>query len=208
MSTHTASHQLRRAERGSLVFFAVIAAVYGVLVLVGSVTRIISVLISDTLDVQLNAAYEVPAGIATGTATLVSGSFDSALLTLADVSQPARLLLAASALAIGLTQVLIAGTIAFVSIGLVRGRPFGRSMTWLLATASVTLMIGGLLSIGLGGAAQLVIAAELAPDPVGSVFPFAVTIEPTIILLGFVLGVVAAAFEFGERMQRDTEGLV
>ncbi|PPL19856.1 hypothetical protein [Microterricola pindariensis] len=208
MGTQTAGHQLRRAERGSLFFFAVVAAAYGVLVAVGSAARIVAVLVAETIEVQMSAVFAVPDSAVTGPARLVSGSFDSALLVLADVSTPARLLLAASALALGLAQVLIAGTIVFASIGLVRGRPFGRSMTWLLATASITLIAGGLLGYALGIAAQFTIAAELNPDPVGSVFPFAGGFDLTIVFVGVVLGVVAAAFEIGERMQRDTDGLV
>ncbi|SDS09670.1 hypothetical protein [Microterricola viridarii] len=208
MSTHTAGFQLRRSERGSLLFFTVVAAAYGILVAVGSAARIVSVLSAPTVEAQMSAVFAVPASAVTGAATLVSGSFDSAQLVLADVSTTARLLLAGSALALGLAQVLIAGTIVFTSVGLVRGRPFGRRMTWLLATASITLIAGGLLGYALGTAAQFTIAAELNPDPVGSVFPFAGGFDLTIVFVGVVLGVVAAAFEIGERMQRDTEGLI
>lgn len=198
---------LRLSERLSLAFFGLVAAASGIGFAVSATFALVDALGGNDVHVSLSAAQAVPAGAATGTATLVSGTFDSANAVISGLDFTSRAFLAGGVLVTALMYLTLATAIVFVCISLFRSRPFSRSMTWALATASMTLIAGGLIGGGLTTAGQFMVAAQLNADPVGSVFPFAGSGDIAPLLFGLGLAAIAAAFELGERLQRNTERL-
>ncbi|MET1043989.1 MAG: hypothetical protein ABWX59_07695 [Microbacteriaceae bacterium] len=199
---------LRMSERLSLALFATLAAAYGVGAASAAGIGLTSTMLGDEVTVSLSASQEVPASAVTGLATLVEGTFDAATVVVSGLDIGSRALLAGGILVIGLMNLAIAATLVALCLSLVRGRPFARSMTRLLATASSILMLGGLIGAGLTVAGQFAVATQLDPDPVDTVFPLAGSADLTPLIVGLGLAAVAAAFELAERLQRDTDGLV
>lgn len=109
-------------------------------------------------------------------------------------------------LAFGATVVVVVGCLIALSRNILRGRVFGRSNTRLVG-------IGG--AVGLVGAAashffDTMLANAAMAHAIDGPFDTAVmSVEPfTFILAAFAIAVVASAFVIGDRLQRDTEGLV
>ncbi|WP_167137967.1 hypothetical protein [Diaminobutyricimonas sp. TR449] len=196
------------SERLSLVLFAVLAGVYGIAATVTAVTAFIEVVGGTEATVTLSTEYPVPPDAAVGTATVLSGNFDSATVVVSALDWLSRAFLGGGILVTALMHLTIAATIVYLCLGLVRGRPFARPMTWLLATTSNVLILGGLIGAGLTIAGQFSIASQLDPDPAETVFPMAGYADLAPLVVGVALAAAAAAFELGERLQRDTEGLV
>lgn len=204
----TSRTQLRRSERLSLLFFALVAALFGIAMAISSVGAIVEMLAGAETPVALSANQAVPLDAATGTAALVRGTFDSANVVISGLDFGSRALLAGGILIRALSYLALATTVVILCVGLYRGRPFTRSVTWVLTMASLTLMAGGILGSALTVAGQFMIASQLNSDPTMSVFPLAGNADLVPLFIGIGLGAVAAAFDIGERLQRDTEGLV
>jgi hypothetical protein len=198
---------LDRSDRFVLTLFAALAALVGIVSLVGAVPGIAG-LFSDTVTVAVSSDMAVPTDAASGSASIVSGTFDRAVLVVSGIDLGARIALAGSAVATTLTTAAVAASVVALCVAILKGRPFVRSVTWLLATASITLIAGSIIGAGLDTIAMFFIAAALNPEPIDSVFPLASEYDFAPLLIGLVLGVVATAFQLGQKMQRDTDGLV
>jgi hypothetical protein len=199
--------QLDRSDVFVLWLFAALAALAGLAELVNAAPSIAS-LFDDALPVALSTAATVPPDAATGPATIVSGEFDRAEVMVSGIDLGPRLALAGSIAATSLMTVVVAAAIVALCRAILAGRPFVRSVTWLLATASITLIAGSLIGAALHTIATFSIVAALNPDPADAVFPFASEYDLAPLLIGLVLGAVATAFHLGQKMQRDADGLV
>lgn len=205
--TATSPSGLDRADVFALWFFTVVTGVVGIIALCSAVPQIVS-LFGDEIAVSVSASAAIPADAATGSASIVSGQFDSAALVVTGIDLWPRIALAASAAVTALSSFAVAATIVALCRAILVGRPFVRSMTWLLSTASIVLIGGSVIGLGLNTFAMFSIAEALNPDPVEAVFPLASEYDFAPLLIGLVLGAVATAFHLGQKMQRDTEGLV
>ena len=103
-----------------------------------------------------------------------------------------------------LAQVALALCAVGLGRAILNGRPFSRAVTGQAIIAAVALLI-------LGVASQLVSwwARVLILDEMGSIgFSRQLVIDPAPVTVGLAVALVAVVFRFGERLQRDTEGLV
>jgi hypothetical protein len=107
-----------------------------------------------------------------------------------------------------LTQALVVFAFAYLSWRLLRREPFLASLPRTFAGAGAILSIGGLVSQALAGFGAWSVAAELGSDGPDSFWPLVMTIDLLPVALGFGLLLVAAAFRYGVKLTRDTEGLV
>lgn len=110
-----------------------------------------------------------------------------------------------------LTVGAIAAMVLVLSSKLLSGRPFGRTVTSFVGGAGVILIVGGLPSQALHAISRaLMIEAlqYLATDNHLTMDSPPSTLDFGPIAAGVVLLVIAAAFKIGERLQRDTDGLV
>lgn len=204
----TAPTGLTRADRFALWFFTVVTALVGVVILVSAVPAI-AALFAETIPITLSADAEVPDNAAAaGTAHIVSGVFDRAYLSVSGIDLGPRIALALSIALSTLSSVAVAATVVALCLAILSGRPFVGSVTWLLSTASIVLIAGNLLGALFDTIAMFSIAEALNPDPMDAVFPFASEFDFAPLLIGLVLGAVATAFQLGQKMQRETDGLV
>jgi len=97
----------------------------------------------------------------------------------------------------------------YLSWRLLRAKPFKKSLTVVFITAGAALMIGNILSIGFDSFGRVLLVSELLGDEkIGGFWPMAVQADLAPIGFGLALLIVACAFEYGERLTRETDGLV
>lgn len=220
----------------TLIATRFIALGYAVLTFVFTVISVISTLVADAVEVKIPVRQFWPEPypwitIDLGpTASVTEGGFSMADVTVAGLGMDARLLLASGAAVQGLTLTVIAITVALLCHRLLTGMAFRPMLSRSINIAAIAIAAGGVLwqaCFWIGGSiasAQVLTVTgwrsddPSADDPLVTNFdPFATGLpEPNIafnldfwpIMLGLALAAVAAAFRYGERLQRDTEGLV
>jgi len=198
-----------RSNLNAISFVALLAAA----VAIGAGAIRIASAFAETVDITLQTSTPVTTtqliqGVTPASPSVLSGQFDLATVSVWGPSTGARILIAAAALVGILATVVVALAIAYLCQRLRRGDPFVPALSRAMFVASLTLMVGGVIGQGLTVAAAWLVSDEL--DSARSTHEFIPggPADYTPIVAGIVLGVIAAAFRIGERMQRDTEGLV
>ncbi len=199
-----ANRTLGLAEKTILGFIAGAAAAIAIIDLVLLVPRIVDLvtsgpttLIGATLTRPLEPEFASPdvtgavARTADVTVSTLPGGAVAALIAAAIVT---------SLLTIGICLV-----VAWLCLRVFLGKPFVRSATWGIGAAAILVLLGGLGGPLLTGIAYAETASAL---DLPELEPFVVTIDLAPLGWTFALAVVAAAFEIGQRLQRDTEALV
>jgi hypothetical protein len=199
-----------RWDRVGLWLMLVGASVIALLSLVVGIIGAAGEVVSGTRHMTLITEQPLPAAASTGSATLVDGYFDTARLGVADLSAgTAGLLTAGSVLGV-LVQTSVALCFAYLAWRLLRAKPFMASLTATFVAAGAALAVGGLVGQFLTGFGQWNAALELGGD--GSAddpfWPLVMSLDAAPIGLGFALLIVASAFQYGERLARETDGLV
>lgn len=185
------------AEKAILGFIAGAAAAIGIVQLVFLVVRLADLTAGPVTLSGVPTAEPLDAGFAGAT-------FDAVTLT-TELSAGGRAALMASAALATLLTVGICAVVAWLCLRVFVGRPFVRSATWGIAVVAILVIAAGLGVPALLGVAHAEAAAAVGSDllPV-----FLVEIDPAPLGWAFALAVVGAAFEIGQRLQRDQEGLV
>ncbi len=200
----------RNNNRGDRVIAWVIlggAAIVGLATLVQGIYTITSELIGNRFAITLAADLQVPQPTDPGMAKIVEGAFTEASVTVSNLTgAPVGLLIAGHTATI-LTSVIIATAVILLCKGVVSGTPFTRPISISIIAVSATLMVGSLLSQAFYGFAG-VFAGEQISQSSDFWAAFSISFDGTPIMAGFVIAIVAFAFELGNRMQRDTEGLI
>ena len=199
-----------RTTRGVVwvVFGASILAMLGMLAF--GATSIVGSLVDGTITTQLVTAQPLPPEADAGTATLVDGGFEMATVTVTDVT-PATFVVDTIARSAGLlTQLAVAASLAMLCWSLVSNKPFRRRLSLTITLAGGTVLLGGIISAGLAVFSSWFIAEQLnaASDGLDGFWPISAAVDPIFIVLGFGLMFVGLAFDYAERLQRDTAGLV
>jgi len=188
---------------GTVITAVTIAAAWGLMVLITGVFRLIHVVASATVTLPQPVSTPIPAD-ATGSLQLVEGTFRMADITIAGVSGAVRSLLAASTILDVLANLSVVIGVIMLCISLMRGRPFIPAVVRALVITSFALVVCGMLSTGLLAFANMEVAYAL--DQPG--FPMLGNLDFTAAFVGLALALVATAFTIGQRLQRETEGLV
>lgn len=196
----------RRMERGILALFLAAAVVIG-LVLAAPVVRHIAGIAADETPVRLLTSARVPVDAGTEGPTVVSATYDSATVLASGLDDAARVLLALGAAFGAITLAATVGAVVYFLLLLMWRRPLHRSLVVATQIAGSALLIGGILSVGLGGLGTMMAAQQLNPAMeqqflIGSAF------DPGILFAGMAVLALSIVFDRGARAQRDTEGLV
>ncbi|MHC5797790.1 hypothetical protein ACVXZ4_16700 [Lacisediminihabitans sp. FW035] len=194
------------ASRVTVWIFLALAVAAGLFTLVFGLGAVISSLASGTTPLTLALDHTLPAAADRGSASIVSGGYDSASVVVSGLDSGTVALATIARVAGVLTQAAIAASIALLAWRLLRGRAFRRSLSLIVAISGAILLIGGLLYGGLG-----LLAAWMAADQLNGVrgfWPIIGTVDGTPLGIGVCLLLVGLAFGYGERLQRDVEGLV
>ena len=219
MGSSTISRVTRGVERAALHVVAVVTA----LVAVASIASIVAVTVSRLTE-QYTAVREMLIGNSTTPAftkapAIREASYDSVTATIEDLPDPVRWLLVAEQVTPPLATLGVSLCLLWLCIRLLKGRPFGRSVSAAVGVSAVVILIGGTLSQVLAAIARAEVVAFLGVrdvtaggttgDPSYEGFiAFGLSLDLGVIGVGLALAVVAAAFEYGEKLQRDTDGLV
>jgi len=130
---------------------------------------------------------------------------DRAVVTVPQPAAATQFALVAQPIVTGATGIAAIALLAFFAWNVARGRAFARANVRLVLAAAVTLIVGwavgGLFTtMGVNGALSAV--SEYTYD--GIIF----STDFTALWAILALGAIGGAFEIGERLQRETEGLV
>ncbi|MCU1404033.1 MAG: hypothetical protein JWQ43_336 [Glaciihabitans sp.] len=211
-----------------ITFALSVIAIFGTAL--GTVVQVIGVLLSESasnvvVPVQrfwpmLNPGVEITDG---PTAEVVGGGFTSAELRLDGLSQATRFVLAGGYLVQGITVILVAIAVGTLCSRLGSGTPFSGAVTRSVRIAAASIIVGGLawqVLLGIGG----LMAADEAlaitgwnttdgsglsdtANSVGWPVPGNFSLDFWPVWLGLALLAVAAAFRYGEKLQRERETL-
>lgn len=183
--------------------------VYALVVLASGISRLVYQLATRTWSGSLIVGGDLPASADAGTATLIRGSYESASVTLGDLSDWAFGVLTTGLVFSVITGAIVALAFVYLSWRLLRAKPFKKSLTFTFCTAGAALLLGSILSLGFEAFGRMIAITELLGNDITTGFwPIAFTGDLTPIGFGLALLIVACAFEYGERLSRETDGLV
>lgn len=214
----TTADRLQILDRRGLRAITIGALLVGIVNLVVFAVRSFYILTANTLSVAgLAIANSGSPDFVDGVASISSATYDSVTLAIDAPSAAVRWLMVSETalntmLGIGLSVIVyILGT------QLLKERPFARSATRSTLAAAILVMGVGTLTPLLHAIVNAEVVkflgdAVLATNDTGftneGLLVFGVILDFSPLAWGLALGVVAAAFEFGQRLQRETDGLI
>ena len=147
----------------------------------------------------------------TGTATVTDVRISEAWVNVADLSDSTVLMLIAQHIAGFLLFAIIISSGIYLCLRLLAGKPFARSMTVAAVVCALTMIIVGTGTEYLGEALRNTVQTEalgdgMPPEPFsgGRSWSF----PGGYLITGLGVAAIALAFRIGDRVTRDTEGLV
>lgn len=193
---------------GSGALIAIPASIYG---LITSGVRLATATSVRVDGLTLNPGGEYPPILRTSDAPVDAG-YESVWVEVANLPSDVRWMLWGEQALPTLIALTIAVAVVWLALALLRGRPFTKTFPWVLAAVAIVIMVGGIGSQFTAALARAQTVLFLGPPeqmtgPGGlSGFWFALDFGP----IGWGLGIalVAAAFQIGTRLQRETAGLV
>jgi hypothetical protein len=183
--------------------------VFAVVMLTANVISFAIEAISGERLLVLPVTEPLPAAADSGTATLIEGHYDSAYAYVSGLSGGTTALLTAGQVIIALSNLLAVGAFLYLVWRLLRREPFKRSLTWSFVAAGASLMFGSIIGQTLIGIGSIQAMGELGGSiDESSFWPVAFTFDGSAVTLGFVLLLVASAFEYAQKLSAETRGLV
>ncbi|GAB3603023.1 hypothetical protein [Microbacterium aureliae] len=205
--THTTGERLMsKADAASLALFMVAGAAVAVWTAVTAVARIIEVL--PGRDVRVFAEFfgtsaEAPIG-PDGAAVPVE--LDTAWVTAAELPGPSVWALVAQQVVLAVAVAGVVACLLVVTWNILHGVLFCRLNTRLITTAGVTAFAGAVLVPFLGNIGANGAFARISERTFDNVL---IAVEPfTLVALAFVAALASLTFTVGDRLRRETEGLV
>ncbi|MGV8970576.1 MAG: hypothetical protein ACOH1J_09010 [Microbacteriaceae bacterium] len=186
------------SDRVAFSVIAGLAAIIGLLTAIGGVWHTVLLVAGDG-PVELFAVGELPGA--------PFAAITSATVPSSELSQLSTSLLVAGSVISVLVTIAVFTAIVFFLVMTARSAPFHRFLFPVTLLAGFALTFGGLTSAALTGLGTMESAFHLGVAPDGP-FEAAFTIEPGQWAFGLVVLVAAFVLRAGQRMQRDTEGLI
>ena len=196
---------LTRGDKSALIGFCVAGLAIAAYFVVFSTIRIIELargtdvpvlveFIGDRVDLPLVGGDSIPVEL--DRATLVAPQLPALAAVPGMIGQVMQIL----------TIVVVIGCLILLARGILSGRVFSRRNTVLVMTAGITGLVGfaavQFFDNMLANATVAAVTDNGIDNAVISVEPF------TFILAAFIIAVIGTAFVIGEKLQRETEGLV
>lgn len=202
--------QPRILSRGDTIGFTLFL-IGGVAIAVSAVVQTIIDLASvlPNRDITLLAPFvatEAQAPLGPG-GSPVAVQLDSASVTVASLQPASLAALVISHVLFAVAMVTVVALLLVLCFGILRGRIFSRAHTVLVTTAGLVALAGMYLvpffhNMAVNGALARVSDGTYDRAVVGTVDVF------TIFAVAFVVALAGTVFAVGDRLQRDTEGLV
>lgn len=151
--------------------------------------------------------------------SIVDAGYETVWLSVSDLPMSTRWLMYAETALPALAVMAISVAVFWLSIMLLRGRPFVRSLTHVAGGAAIIVMVAGVGAQVFASAARASVVEYLNPQVITAggnqtdpsyegVSYWALNLDLAPVGWALGLALVAAAFELGQRLQKDTEGLV
>jgi len=141
---------------------------------------------------------------------IAAAEYTQSVVSFESLDAGTRWLLLAEAALPALATVIVCASLWWLGLSLIRQRAFRRSMVPMLATAALALIVTGMTGPLFGAIARAQVVEQLAASGADTegFWMFLYQLNPASIGWGIALALVATAFEVGQRLQRETEGLV
>ncbi len=205
--TSTKTRPISRGDTGALIAFCIAGAMIAAYITVFSILRIIELARGVNVPVLVEFA-----GSATSVdLPLTTGGSVAVNLDTATITAPQLPAIAAVPGIIGqvlqiITILVVIGCLILLARSTMTGRIFGRGRTALVATAGITGLLG-FASVRFFD--NMLANATVARITDNGIDTAVISVEPfTFILAAFVFALICTVFSIGDRLQRDTDGLV
>jgi hypothetical protein len=184
----------------------VVAILVGFACLIGGGITIAQQLASGYTQLTLVADKPLPSNLHPAALYYINGEYATATMQARGLSAGVVALVTIGASATVPVQVALGGLVALLAWRLLRGDLFRRSIARAVSVSGLILAVGGIVSqTGIALASGR--AAELNGGGRGF-WPPAGSFDPTLPVVGVVLLLVGLAFEYGTRLQNETDGPV
>lgn len=194
------------AEAVTLGLVATGAVSIAVAALTGAVGRSIEIFSSPvTMNMPV---HDAPMSALADVVGVASAEFTESSVSFETVGAGVRWLLLGETVLPALATIIVCMTLWWLGFSLIRQRAFRKSMVPVLATAAMGLIVAGMIAPLLGGIARAEVVRMLPESASAPFWTFLVQFDAAPIGWGIALALIAVAFEVGQRMQKDTEGLV
>lgn len=203
--TSTKDRALSRGDIGALVGFCVAGVVIAVYFTVYSIVRIVELargidvpvvveFRGDSVDLPLTTGGSIPVGVDSG--TIVAPQLPLVGIVPGIIGQVVQII----------TVVVVIGCLILLARTTIGGRIFGRGRTALVATAGITGLFGFAAVRFFDNMLANAAVAHVTDNGIDNAV---LTVEPfTFILAAFVVALITTVFSIGDRLQKETEGLV
>lgn len=205
MSSTKNDRTLSRGDVASLVGFCVAGAMIAIYFTVFSIIRIIELaggqqvpvrieFLGDSVDLPLATGGTIAVGLDSG--TIVAPQLPLVAVVPGILAQVVQII----------TVVAVIACLILLARSTIGGRIFGRGRTALVATAGITGLLG---FSGVRFFDNMLANATVSRLTDNGIDNAVMTVEPfTFILAAFVVALITTVFSIGDRLQKDTEGLV
>ncbi|MEV4737479.1 MULTISPECIES: hypothetical protein [unclassified Microbacterium] len=205
MSPTKNDRTLSRGDVGALVGFCIAGVVIAVYFTVYSIVRIIELaggrqvpvrveFRGDSVDLPLSTGGSIPVGLESG--TIVAPQLPLVAVVPGIIAQVLQII----------TVVVVIACLILLARLTMGGRIFGRGRTAVVATAGITGLLG---FSGVRFFDNMLANATVSRIADNGIDNAVLTVEPfTFILAAFVVALITTVFSIGDRLQRETEGLV
>ena len=196
---------LTGGDKAALIAFCIGGVAIAVNFVVASVFRIVELARGTDVPVVVEFTGE-PVEVSLAEGGTISLGLDEGTITATDLPPMATLPGITGQVIQLITILVVIGSLILLSRSIFRGTVFSRRNTALVMTAGITGLIGfsavRFFQNMLANATVNVVTDNAIDNAVITVEPF------TFILAAFVVAVIGTAFVIGDRLQRETEGLV
>lgn len=199
-------------SRADIWTMMVVGGVVGVMAVIGVVVSAVRAVRGEPLEVAVRSATDVPMGelsVLLGDAALGHGAITRVSVLVGGV--PAWVYVVEVGLAVLLAVLMLAIAVCLVLLTrrLRQGQAFGRGNTWLVGSILIAVVLWWAATLA-GSTVRFIGAFESAAigdwQAVGLTPVIDVPLTPVLVAIGLLPLVIA--FSLGERLQRDSEGLV
>jgi len=197
------------ADRASIRFVTIGALLVAALILVSFVVTLFQRLASGEVTFPVLTETPVPERQFGDGRGLTAAVFSETEVTAGGLSPfPFAAFIAADAIN-ALTGLVVTLALAFMGWRLLKGDPFRKSVIYSSIAAASALILGPFLALLLSTTATTRALLEIAgPKDGRPELIFATELNLAPVLVGVSLAIVLGAFEFGQKLKADTEGLV
>jgi hypothetical protein len=198
-----------KGDRISIGIVTVGALLVAAGILISFVVTTVGQVSSGEITFPVITEATVPAGEFGAERGLVAATYTEASVTASGLSPfPFAAFIVAHAVNT-LTELLVALALAFMGWRLLKGDPFRKSVVNSALVAASALLLGPFIALLASVTATTRALVEIAgPKDGQSAYIFSAEFNLTPAFIGLALAIVLGAFEYGQKLKADTEGLV